>query len=370
MSVPDVARSPAVLAGPFARRAVARRDRYNAVLARAVAHGAERDVVADAVRDVARAVDPLADRLDGPAFAATCDAVLDAVARLAATRRWRQERARSTPEQHVLVDVVPSLVPWLVVAPGVTVAAAVDAARALDGGAGSRGDLAGWSARVVAAAHAGTAVTAETVRGAVLVAAWRSGLVRYRRAALDAARSLPETVARAALSLGPGTAPDVAGVLDRHATDPWWWPGEESRARTAVTLPGVHGAARVLGRFGGFRGFGGPWLSPAVVVGTDARHPGLRWHLLADDAGTTTGWTLVADVHGSLVARTAGGVEPGVAHRDDAQLLGPGAGVPAPRRETDLADVTGTASLDTPSGRLLLLSRSGSYDVVLVRWDR
>ncbi|MCO7274531.1 hypothetical protein [Cellulosimicrobium cellulans] len=421
MTLPDGGRPPSAEdAGPgvrptFAARALAERARYDAVLARALAHGADRDGLADAVREVAAAADPLARQLGADAFAATCDALVDALARLAAARRWRP----GAPERRALLDVVPRLAPWLALAPAATVAAVVDAARAVGGGPGSRGDVTAWAERVVAAAAASPAAgqdvpTAGTVRGAVLVAAWRSGLVRYRDAALDAARSLPEPVARAALSLpasgaggasGPvGTvdAADLRAVLDRHAADPWWWPavgpGDEPARARWVLLPGAPGPAQVLGRFGGFRGFGGPWLSPALVVGTDARHPGLRWVLLstgdgvpaavgaAADAATvgaeTVEWTLVADVHGAFVARApgagdhaAGAVTPPRADVDDQGLHGSDHGpagrrAPGPAPDAALTDVSGAAVVETPSGRLALLSRTGSYDVLLVRWPR
>lgn len=390
----------------FSSRALAARERYDAALARALALGADRDTLADAVREAAVAADPLALRLGPDAFAATCDALVDAVARLVAARRWRV----GGPERSAVLDLVPRLGPWLAAAPAVTVAAVVDGARAVGGGPGSRGDVAGWAARVVAAAEASPAAEhgapeVGVVRGAVLVAAWRSGLVRYRDAALDAARSLPAPVARAALSLPTTDADartdsaDLRAVLDRHAADPWWWPaaaptGEPADTRW-VRLPGAPGPAQVLGRFGGFRGFGGPWRSPALVVGADARHPGLRWVLLstgderAADTGTDTAagdetveWTLVADVHGAFVARApgagdhaTGAVTPPGPDAADQDLHGADHGS-ADRRAADpapegvLTDVSGAAVVETPSGRLALLSRTGSYDVLLVRWPR
>ncbi|WP_454041031.1 hypothetical protein [Cellulosimicrobium sp. Marseille-Q8652] len=392
MTVPDAAvplpapAAPAVAAGStaFAARALAARDRYDGVLSRALAHGADRAVLADALHDVATAAEPLAGQLDAEAFAATCDALLDAAARLVAARRWRT----GGPERAAVLEVAPRLTAWLATAPAVTVAAVVDGARAVGGGPGPTGDVAAWSRRVVAASERTTggqqgwegasgAPTVEpgprpagTIRGAVLVAAWRSGLVRYRDAALDAARRLPGPVARAALSL-PAGATGLEAVLDRHAADPWWWPGRGDEP--TVLLRGVHGPARVLGRFGGFRGFGGPWLSPAVVVGADPQHPALRWSLRSADgtasAGGTVGWTLVADVHGSFVARALRS-EDAVAQQDPGGVLCAGGGAPAPARDEDLADISGSASVDTPSGRLLLLSRTGSYDVLLVRWTR
>ncbi|WP_426309595.1 hypothetical protein [Cellulosimicrobium sp. E-16] len=410
--VTGVATGPAlvpreVAPAAFSARALAARERYDAALARALALGADRDVLAEAVREAALAADPLVGPLGADAFAATCDALVDAVARLVAARRWRV----GGPERRAVLDLVPRLGPWLAAAPAVTVAAVVDGARAVGGGPGSRGDVAGWATRVVAASEVSPAAepgapVAGTVRGAVLVAAWRSGLVRYRDAALDAARSLPAQVARAALSLpATGTdartgSPDLRAVLDRHAADPWWWPtdgegGEDDGPAGSrwVRLPGAPGPAQVLGRFGGFRGFGGPWRSPALVVGADARHPGLRWVLLSTGDGPPAGdaaatgdetveWTLVADVHGAFVARAPGAgdhatgtvtrpgpdaVDQGL-HASDHRAAGRGAADPAP--DDVLTDVSGAAVVETPSGRLALVSRTGSYDVLLVRWPR
>lgn len=359
--------------GAFGARALAARERYNAVLGRALAHGADRGTLAGAVHEVAAAVEPLADQLAADAFAATCDALVDVVARVVTARRWRRagrdvETTGGTAERSAVLDVVPRLAPWLTVAPAVTVAAVVDGARAVGGGPGAGGDTAAWAARVVAAARATTGGTPggeggathdpaspASVRAAVLVAAWRSGLVRYRRAALDAARSLPGPVARAALSLAPSSTGELRDVLDRHVADPWWWPeGGTTEEPGPWASAGVH----VLGRFGGFRGFGGPWLTPPRVVGPDPRRPGLGWALRTDGPdGPAPAWTLVADVHGSVVARAHGPVgEPGRP--------------PLPALAGLLDDVTAAACVDSPSGRLTLLSRARSYDVLLVREAR
>jgi hypothetical protein len=48
----------------------------------------------------------------------------------------------------------------------------------------------------------------------------------------------------------------------------------------------------------------------------------------------------------------------------------PASAEPVPARADDLTDVSGSVSVTTLSGRLALLSRTGSYDVLLVRWTR
>jgi hypothetical protein len=346
---------------PFAEHLVRERDHLNAVLARAVALGADRDDVAAAVRELRPVVDGLAPALDAAELAGVVDALVSTATRCVAARRWRPDSA----ERWAVLALVPQVLPWLRTAPAVTVAALTDAARPV----AARGDATGWGRRVSAAAEVAASPTlaapggrsseglaapgspATTVRDVVLVAAWRSGLVRYRQAALRAAASLPSPVAAAALDLAPGT--DVGAVRERHANDPWWWPGQAAAAS--------HGAAPAVSRFGGFRGFGGPWLTLPLVVGPLPGEPGLLW-AVRTARPQAEDWTLVCDVHGWAVLRAAPGADerpaPGAADRT------PPAGVPW------LDDVTGQASTLTPSTHLTLVSREHSYSLDLVRVPR
>jgi len=346
---------------PFAEHLVRERDHLNAVLARAVALGADRDDVAAAVRELRPVVDGLAPALDAGELAGVVDALVSTATRCVAARRWRPDSA----ERWAVLALAPQVLPWLRTAPAVTVAALTDAARPV----AARGDATGWGRRVSAAAEVAGAATlaarggpaseglaapgspAATVRDVVLVAAWRSGLVRYRQAALRAAASLPSPVAAAALDLAPGT--DVGAVLERHANDPWWWPGQAAAAS--------HGAAPAVSRFGGFRGFGGPWLTLPLVVGPLPGEPGLLW-AVRTARPQAEDWTLVCDVHGWAVLRAAPGADerpaPGATDRT------PPAGVPW------LDDVTGQASTLTPSTHLTLVSREHSYSLDLVRAPR
>jgi len=344
---------------PFAEHLVRERDHLNAVLARAVALGADRDDVAAAVRELRPVVDGLAPALDEAELAGVVDALVSTAARCVAARRWRADSA----ERWAVLALAPQVLPWLRTAPAVTVAALTDAARPV----AARGDATGWGRRVSAAAEvAGAAAPAgplapeglaapgspaATVRDVVLVAAWRSGLVRYRQAALRAATSLPAPVAAAALGLPLGT--DVGAVLERHASDPWWWPGQAAAAS--------RGMAPAVSRFGGFRGFGGPWLTLPLVVGPLPGEPGLLW-AVRTARPQAEDWTLVCDVHGWAALRAVPGADerpaPGAADRT------PPAGVPW------LDDVTGQASMLTPSTHLTLVSREHSYSLDLVRAPR
>lgn len=310
----------------------ARRERSNAVLAAARASGAPAAGLRAALLDVGPLVeqvvavgddDPSDVDVPGPlrggdpGAAELVDAVVDVVSGLVLARRW----AAGTAERDAVLGSGPALVAWLARAPravlDVLVHGAHHTARSADPDA--------WARRLVAGADALTGALptlddpAATLRDVGAVAAWRSGLVRLRPSALDAARRLPEAAALAALDLDARYAPDgLAAVLDRHAAEPWWWP-------TWTARPGqVHVRARV----GGFRGTdSGPWVRLPRVVGSAG--DGWRWTVETDAVGAARGgagardagggataggpavggverWVVACDVHGTAIARDPG----------------------------------------------------------------
>ncbi len=111
-------------------------------------------------------------------------------------------------------------------------------------------------------------------------AAWISGLAHYRKGALEAIESLPESIVRGLLDF-----PEEASIQDLRDTlkDPWRSPqtaGQEVRPNLALA-----------GRVGAFRGFGGLFLSPPGIT---AYQDNLYvwdsescWILYADRFGTT-----------------------------------------------------------------------------------
>ncbi|GII98123.1 hypothetical protein CLV28_1448 [Sediminihabitans luteus] len=301
----------------FAAHVRATRERQNEVLAGARSRGADPAALAVAMRELPAALDPLADTLGVEAFAATCDAAVQAVARLVAARRW----SATSLERWVVLDVLRFVPAWLDAAP-TTVAALVDAVGAV----GRQGDAAAWSRRLVDAARV-EAVRWDlaTVRTVALVAAWRSGLVRYRRAALEAAVRLDPRVARAALSLD--RTADVAHVVAVNAADPWLWPGARDRGEIA--------------RPGGFRGAGGPWLALPVVAAPDDDLPAVAWWVWTD-VPDESWWRVAADVHGSAVVRDQDG---------------PGRGAPTPFDVRD-AGASSSSRVTLRSGALLTLTSS------------
>src|SRR5690606_28268350 len=122
-------------------------------------------------------------------------------------RRW----GPGDPTRWVVLDLAPRLAPWCADRPGDVVVALDSVAAAVWG----VGDAAAWGRRVVAAAALGP-VPDDVLRAALMVGAWRSGLTRYRGAALDHAGRLPADLAARLLELVPD---EVADVLVRHRAD-------------------------------------------------------------------------------------------------------------------------------------------------------
>ncbi|WP_199422020.1 hypothetical protein [Actinotalea solisilvae] len=325
-----------------------RREALNAVLRRAAAQGAPDALLlaaaAEAV-DHARALEgAVAGERAAGRLGDVVEALVAAAAAACARGRWRE----GSSERWAL-SVVPVLEPWVLAAPDAVTAAVVAAAPAVRRGA----DAGAW-VRLLAAAASATppdAPVRDLVRPALLVAAWRSGLSRYRDAALDAVPALPSAVAAAVLGLEPGAAADLGrDVLEPHRADPWWWPDRPA-------------TAGVVARYGGFRGLGGPWLTlPAVVGRARADDGGPGWLVHADGQR----WVVVDDAHGVSVVRagTLDAADGRSAPRQDAPP-------PDPRLLAAVVpwddEVTGAAACPTPSGTVVLVSRAHSYGLDLVR---
>lgn len=298
----------------------------------AAAAGARADDVRAALAELEpltpRVAEPLVDR-PGPGSAAVLEAVrltVDLVAR----GRW----VPGHPQRAAVLHVLPALAPWCrargraVVAPLVSAAAVVGRAGALDR----------WTALLAAAPPP----AAGDVRTALLVAAWRCGLVRYREAALDAAAALAPEVARPLLALPPDA--DVAAVVARHRADRWWWPG-------APAAPGV------VTRVGGFLPLGGPWVGlPRAVAGGPS-----GWLALADGRR----WAVVADAHGATVVALDRGPGDAAGERGPATAPPPGSPPALPVPWTD----TVTGLVPAPDGHVVLVSRAHSYALDVVRLD-
>lgn len=190
-------------------------------------------------------------------------------------------------------ELLPHLGWALAAQPRRLAASTTNAVMALDR-AGAR--PAEWVDRMRACAEATDDV--DVLLDAGRVAGWRSGLAATRARALDLAGRLPPDLAAAALGL-PGVDP---AVLDDLAALRW----------------GPVDAPIDVGRVGGFRGFGGPFLVPPTVA--------LEADRLVVTAGTDR-WQLHADRFGATLARTAGPTHP-----------------PAPPPPLDLPELSGASS--------------------------
>lgn len=178
----------------------------------------------------------------------------------------------------LLVRAAPAL---LAAAPARLASAYANAAHHLGQARGAR--PADWLARLGRALPA--CGTVELALDAGLVAAWLSGLPQYRSSALERAARLPDGVLATLLD----AAPDP-GLLARLAADPWFQPGPPP-------LP----LAAVRARVGDFRGLGGEFIVPPVVVGDGQQ-------LYARSAG----WTglIAADAWGAQLIGVAPGILP------------------------------------------------------------
>lgn len=127
------------------------------------------------------------------------------------------------------------------------------------------------------------------------VAAWRAGMAHYRNGALAVCAGLDASLAAALLELpdpfqtgaGQTGAGRIGAALAVLREDPWRVPAE-------AATPGTRQRLDVVARVGGFRGFGGPFLTPPRV----AVHDG---GIAAADAEAA--FLLYADACGCLLVR-------------------------------------------------------------------
>jgi hypothetical protein len=150
------------------------------------------------------------------------------------------------------------------------IAAVTNALTHLDEAPGARPDQ--WVE--VMAEVAATGAGPDDCQRAGLVAAWRAGLAAYRAGALEVAAQLDPALASAALG-----GPDILGALQ---ADPWYDPRIGGRRIGSM-------------RVGGFRGLGGPFLSPPLVA------EGPSGVVATDGDGW---WLLFADAFGTAAVRT------------------------------------------------------------------
>ena len=112
------------------------------------------------------------------------------------------------------------------------------------------------------------------------VAAWKAGFAHFRQGAIIAGDGLPEALALAALGAKSGST--WVDVRARLLSNPWFDPAGAAEESSAI---------RVVAQVGSYRGFGGLFIEPPLVVATGeyflARSNNECWLLTADLFGAT-----------------------------------------------------------------------------------
>lgn len=122
-----------------------------------------------------------------------------------------------------------------------------------------------------------------------VILAWRLGMAHYREGALSALGTMPDNLAFGLLAVESDLTRN--GLMDA-LRDPWWNPSE----------PGGKRSLSIARRVGGFRGFGGPFVTPPEVIAVDGT-------LYAFDAESC--WILFSDCYGASFKRYGTDLPPG-----------------------------------------------------------
>ena len=184
------------------------------------------------------------------------------------------------------------------------------------------------------------------------VAAWTSGVAHARPTAFALAKTLPPATARTALGLAGGPeGPPVEPLLAALEADPWLQP-----SRAAVPLQ--RRTLQLVRVVGGFRGFGGPFISPPDVWRVDD-----RFFLLDAEAA----WVLHADARGATFVRAGRDrVDPSKAETDITPFaIGEGGRVTYGRQSrlfAECRDVWSSAADSTT----LVVTAPRSHDVFVI----
>lgn len=175
-----------------------------------------------------------------------------------------------------LLPVLPRLLAAAPAAVAGTVTNAVRSLAALPGASPDR-----WIGRMAALGPEIADVAG--LRDAGAIVAWQCGLAPLRQAALGIAARLPPAAAAPALGIPAGSTQPVAKALDRLQRDPWWAPGTAAGAGAGAQ------ALRIVATVGGFKGFGGPFLSPPQILASHGAFYAFDrefvWRLHADRFG-------------------------------------------------------------------------------------
>jgi hypothetical protein len=309
--------------GPFAAILRERRTRYNALFAEARRFHPllDADIFAD---HLARVVAPLVDaaaRLDPGAAERVADALYELSLALVG-REYLGRRSRYPAINQAWGTLLPALAGHLVQDPARVAGAVTNALHTLSATPGARPSE--WIALLKRAAL--FCPDPATLLLAGQAAAWVSGMAHYRLAALEVCARLDPALLCAIFDQPARTS--MAETIDHLRSDPWWKPGRPS-SRSEI---------RIVARAGGFRGFGGPFLVPPVIAGSEDTAflvseavPGeanRTWRLYADCFGATlvrgipAGSAPTTPAHGRISFSIGGEVRTAAARKVFPQLAG------------------------------------------------
>ncbi|MFZ2957246.1 MAG: hypothetical protein WA705_10185 [Candidatus Ozemobacteraceae bacterium] len=160
-------------------------------------------------------------------------------------------------------------------------AAIANALCRFDKGCEALGDS--WAETMISAASLCPSVDALLEAGRVI--AWRLGILDQRQPALDAMLRLPEAVVSIVLALAPETPVALPTFVERLKDDPWLLPEIAALPDFEKRSPKL----QLVRTIGGFRGFGGVFVSPPLVYSLDgvfvAADREMAWELTADCFG-------------------------------------------------------------------------------------
>ncbi len=124
------------------------------------------------------------------------------------------------------------------------------------------------------------------------IAAWRSGFSHFREGALNLCLNLPRSVVNVALGLPDARISQaMEDIVSQLMADPWLHPSDLG------STPNSSRHLKIVKRAGAFRGFGGLFREPPIVVGAGD-------HFIVRDGDVN--WLLVADIFGVTFHRVDG----------------------------------------------------------------
>lgn len=265
------------ITGALAAALADQRDRYNSLFAQA-RHQRPTLSAAAFAEILERQLAPIVEAVPPPAAGAVTEALYPLALELLG-----QDLLGPTSRYPLITRgwtaLLPFLARWLADQPRRVAGAITNALYQLATTPGANGE--GWLRALVQSAPA--CATWDEVMQVGQVLAWQAGLAHYRAGALQVAEHLPPELAGLALGVAPASVPAALAGL---RANPWLTPAQAAQGG-ALTRPQL----RLMRQVGGFRGFGGPFVSPPqaqVCAGsfllTDAQ---ATWQVCADVFGAT-----------------------------------------------------------------------------------